>query len=449
MVFEGLAQKLQETFRRLRSRGKLTESDVDEALREVRLALLSADAHFRVVKDFIQRVRSRAVGQEVLESLTPGQQVIKVVADELTTLLGEPGGLSLAGPGPTVILLVGLQGTGKTTAAAKLARWLRTKGERPLLAACDVYRPAAARQLELNGKAIDVPVWTGSGSDPVAIAREAIDRARIGGHTAVIVDTAGRLAVDEPLMAELIALKEATAPAEVLFVADAMTGQDAVNAARAFDSRIGLTGIILTKLDSDARGGACLSIRAVTGRPIRFISDGERLDAFEPFHPDRLVSRVLGMGDVLSLIERAQASVDETQAQRWAEKLQRAEFDLEDFLEQIAQMRRMGPIEQVLGLIPGLGKQRIQELEVSEAEVRKAEAIIRSMTPAERRQPAILDASRRRRIAAGSGTRVQDVNRLLKQFEQTRLLMKQLGSSPAARRRAGKGKLPPFLRPGR
>lgn len=452
MVFAGLAQKLQETFQRLRSRGKLTEKEVDEALREVRLALLAADVHFKVVKDFVARVKERAIGQEVLDSLSPAQQVVKIVASELTALLGaETSGLALTGAGPDVLLLVGLQGAGKTTAAAKLARWLKQKGHRPLLAACDVYRPAAARQLEVNGQAVGVPVFTLAESrDPVAIARQAVAFARAQGHSVVLVDTAGRLAIDEPLMQELVTLKGAAAPCEVLFVADAATGQDAVNTARTFDERVGLTGVILTKLDSDTRGGACLSIRAVTGKPIKFVGEGERPEGMlEPFHPDRLVSRLLGMGDVLSLIERAEANVDAAEAARMAEKIQRAEFDLDDFLDQIAQMRRMGPLDQLIGMIPGLSKARPQDLQVSEVEVKRTEAIIRSMTPGERRNPASIDGSRRRRIAAGSGTRVQDVNRLLKQFDQTRQLMKQLGTAPGGRQRAGRGIVPPFLRPGR
>ena len=445
MAFEGLAEKLQTVFRRLRGKGRLSEADVEAALREVRLALLEADVHYRVVKDFIGRVRERAVGQEVLESLTPAQQVIKIVHEELTRLMGgQHTRLDLGGEPPVPVMLVGLQGSGKTTTAAKLARLLVRQGRQPLLVAADVYRPAAVEQLVTLGQQIQVPVYApGTDRDPVAIAREGVAEGRRRGRDVVILDTAGRLHVDDALMAELERIRQAVAPRETLLVVDAMTGQDAVNVAAAFHQRLGIDGVILTKLDGDARGGAALSVRAVTGRPIKFVGLGERVDQLEPFHPERMASRILGMGDVLSLIEKAQAAFDAQQAQRLERKLREQTFDLEDFLEQLRQVRKMGPLDQLLAMIPGLAG-RLQGVRVDEDELRRIEAIIQSMTPEERRHPEIINASRRRRIARGSGTRVQDVNRLLKQFAETQRLMKQMAGA-ARRGRRGLGNLP-FLR---
>ena len=442
MAFEGLAEKLQSVFKRLRGKGKLTEADVEAALREVRLALLEADVNFKVVKDFIARVRERAVGQEVLESLTPAQQVIKIVHDELTQLMGgQHARLDLGGELPAVVLLVGLQGSGKTTTAAKLARLLAKQGRQPLLVAADVYRPAAVEQLVTLGQQIQVPVYApGTDRDPVEIAREGVADGRRRGRDVVILDTAGRLHVDDALMAELERIRQAVAPRETLLVVDAMTGQDAVNVAATFHQRLGIDGVILTKLDGDARGGAALSVRAVTGRPIKFVGLGERVDQLEPFHPERMASRILGMGDVLSLIEKAQAAFDAQQAQRLERKLREQTFDLEDFLEQLRQVRKMGPLDQLLAMIPGLGS-RLKDVTVDERELRRIEAIIQSMTPEERRRPEIINASRRRRIALGSGTRVQDVNRLLKQFAETQRLMKQMAGA-ARRGRRGLGQLP-------
>ncbi|GAB6875805.1 signal recognition particle protein [Thermaerobacter litoralis] len=442
MAFEGLAEKLQSVFKRLRGKGKLTEADVEAALREVRLALLEADVNFKVVKDFIARVRERAVGQEVLESLTPAQQVIKIVHDELTQLMGgQHARLDLGGELPAVVLLVGLQGSGKTTTAAKLARLLAKQGRQPLLVAADVYRPAAVEQLVALGQQVQVPVYApGTDRDPVDIAREGVAEARRRGRDVVLIDTAGRLHIDDALMEELERIRQAVVPREILLVVDAMTGQDAVNVAETFHRRLGIDGVILTKLDGDARGGAALSVRAVTGRPIKFAGLGERVDQLEPFHPERMASRILGMGDVLSLIEKAQAAFDAQQAQRLERKLREQAFDLEDFLEQLRQVRKMGPLDQLLAMIPGLGS-RLKDVTVDERELRRIEAIIQSMTPEERRRPEIINASRRRRIALGSGTRVQDVNRLLKQFAETQRLMKQMAGA-ARRGRRGLGQLP-------
>lgn len=428
-MFGTLAQRLQETFQKLKSRGKLTEADVDAALREVRLALLEADVNFKVVREFLAKVRERAVGQEVLKSLSPAQQVIKIVNEELTRLMGEKAqGLDLSGRPPAVVLMAGLQGSGKTTFTAKLARHLKRQGKRPLMVAGDVYRPAAVKQLQVLGEQIGVPVFEmGVDEKPQAIARAAVAYAHQHGHDVVLMDTAGRLHVDEELMEEIAALREILQPKEILLVVDAMTGQDAVNVAKAFHERLGITGVVLTKLDGDARGGAALSIRAVTGAPIKFVGVGEKLDALEPFHPDRIASRILGMGDVLSLIEKAQAAFDQESSRKMAEKLvSGGEFTLEDFLEQLRQVRRMGPIDQLLGMLPGMSPAlKAGNFEVDEKQLNRIEAIINSMTVEERRNPAIIDGSRRRRIAAGSGTKVQDVNRLLKQFEQTRAIMRQ------------------------
>ncbi|REJ38098.1 MAG: signal recognition particle protein [Bacillota bacterium] len=437
-MLERLSQRLQDAFRRLRGRGKLTEADVDEALRGLRMALLEADVNFRVVKTFIERVRERAVGQEVLRSLTPAQQVIKIVYEELARLMGgQAAHLATAPEPPTVILLCGLQGSGKTTTAAKLAAWLRRNGRRPLLVAADTQRPAAIDQLQVLGRQLDVPVFSrGTEPPPPEIARDGIREARRLGRDVVVVDTAGRLHIDDALMEELRQVHDAVSPQEVLLVVDAMTGQDAVNVAERFSAALPLTGIILTKLDGDARGGAALSLREVTGRPIKFVGVGERPEDLEPFHPERMASRILGMGDVLTLIEKAQQAAGEGQAQRLAQRLAEDRFDLEDFLEQLRQMRRMGPLDQILGMIPGLGGRRLQGLQVDEKALKRVEAIIQSMTPEERRNPDIINGSRRRRIARGSGTTVQDVNRLLKQFAETRKMIRRL-VGPGGRGRRG------------
>ncbi|NLU42388.1 MAG: signal recognition particle protein [Firmicutes bacterium] len=430
MVFEGLSEKLQEVLRKLRSKGKLTEKDVDEILREVRVALLEADVNFRVVREFIQSIREKAVGQEVLGSLTPGQQVIKIVHSELTRLMGGvQSKIAIASRPPTIVMLVGLQGAGKTTACAKLAGSLKKQGHSPLMVAADVYRPAAIRQLEVLGETLDIPVFSmGADQNPVDIAKGAVSSAMSKGRDVVLIDTAGRLHIDEELMAELEAIKAAVSPHEILLVADAMTGQDAVNVAKAFNERLGITGVVLTKLDGDARGGAALSIRSVTGCPVKFAGVGEKLDALEPFHPERMASRILGMGDVLTLIEKAEAVIDREKAKKIEQKLRRAEFTLEDFMDQLSQMRKMGPIDQLLGMIPGFGNRKaLKGLQVDEKQLARIEAIVNSMTPEERRKPDIINGSRRRRIAMGSGTSVQDVNSLLKQFSQTRKLLKQFG----------------------
>ncbi|MBX6394768.1 MAG: signal recognition particle protein [Alicyclobacillaceae bacterium] len=426
-MFDGLASRLQEAFSRLRQKGKLSESDVDEAMKEVRRALLAADVHFTVVRDFVQRVRERAVGQEVMKSLTPAQQVIKIVHDELTALMGgQQAVLELSGHRPAVVMLVGLQGAGKTTTAAKLARWLRKQGHRPLLVAADVYRPAAVRQLQVLGEQLQVPVFSmGEQASPVDIAKAAVEHAAREGCDVVLVDTAGRLHVDDALMEELEAVKAATRPSEILLVVDAMTGQVAVEVAEAFHKRLHLTGAIFTKLDGDTKGGAALSIRAVTGCPIKFAGMGEKIDALEPFHPDRMASRILGMGDVLTLIEKAQEAVDAEKAKQLERQLREGEFTLEDFLEQLRQVRKLGPLDQLLGMLPGMNRLKgMGNLQIDEKQLARIEAIILSMTPQERRNPDIIDGSRRRRIAAGSGTRVEEVGRLVKQFKEMRKMVK-------------------------
>ncbi|ATY85069.1 signal recognition particle protein [Kyrpidia spormannii] len=429
-MFEGLAGRLQEAFARLKSKGKLSEADVDEAMKEVRRALLAADVNFTVVRDFVARVRERAVGQEVMKSLTPAQQVIKIVHDELTSLLGgKPSTLNLSGR-PAVVMLVGLQGAGKTTTAGKLAQWVRKQGRRPLLVAADVYRPAAVRQLQTLGEGLKVPVFSlGGDADPVEIAKASLERASQEGCDVVLVDTAGRLHVDDALMEELERMKAAVAPGEILLVVDAMTGQSAVEVAEAFHGRLGLTGAIFTKLDGDTKGGAALSILSVAGCPIKFAGVGEKLDALEPFYPDRMASRILGMGDVLTLIEKAQQTVDAEKAKQLERQLRAGEFSLEDFLDQLRQVRKLGPLDQLLGMLPGMNKIKgLGNLQVDERQLGRVEAIILSMTPEERRRPELIDASRRRRIASGSGTRVEDVGRLLKQFKEMRKMMKQFSS---------------------
>jgi len=447
VIFEGLADKLQQTFRKLRGRGRLTEADVAEAMREVRMALLEADVNYKVVKDFVAKVKERAIGQDVLESLTPAQHVIKIVNEELTALMGgTQSRITVANNPPTVIMLVGLQGAGKTTTAGKLANLLLKQNRRPLLVAADVYRPAAIKQLQVLGEKLDIPVYSDEESkNPVQISREAVHTAIMKGRDVVIVDTAGRLHINEELMAELQNIKQSIRPHEILLVVDAMTGQDAVTVAEHFDNQLGVDGIILTKLDGDARGGAALSIKAVTGKPIKFAGMGEKLDALEPFHPDRLASRILGMGDVLSLIEKAEQSLDLEKAQAMEKKMLREEFTFEEFLEQLRQVRKLGPLDQLLGMLPGMGNlKKMPGLEVNDKEMKRVEAIILSMTKKERRNPQIIDGSRRRRIAKGSGTQVQDVNRLLKQFVEVKKMMKQLQSMQKSGKK-GKFKLP-FMR---
>ena len=428
MAFEGLTEKLNATFKKLRGKGRLTENDVREAMREVRLALLEADVGYKVVKDFVATVTERAIGSDVLDSLTPAQQVIKIVNEELTNLMGGAGSkLTMANSGPTVVMMVGLQGAGKTTTTAKLAGLMRRQyTKRPLLAACDVYRPAAIEQLKVVGGQLDLPVFEEGQGDPVTIAEHAIRHAKDYGSDMVFLDTAGRLHVDETLMDELKRMKASVKPNEILLVVDAMTGQDAVNAASAFDEALGIDGVILTKLDGDARGGAALTIRAATGKPIKFVGTGEKLDMIEPFHPDRMASRILGMGDMLSFIEKAQANYDEKQAAKLEEKLRKNRFTLQDYYDQLQQLRGMGDLSQLVGMMPGgLGRQ-LQDATIDEKVMAHTEAIILSMTPLERENPQILNASRKKRIAAGCGLEVVDVNRLLKQFDMMQQLTKQM-----------------------
>lgn len=427
-MFETLGERLQTVFDGLQRRGKLTEADVDKAMREVRLALLEADVNYKVVKSFVERVRERAVGQEVLHSLTPGQQVVKIVHEELINTLGEPGRLNLGMQSPAVIMLVGLQGAGKTTMAGKLALYLRKQGRRPLLVGADVYRPAAINQLQTLGRQLDIPVYDeGPEANPVKVCANGVRQAQKEGLTTVILDTAGRLNIDEMMMDEIRAIKQAVNPVEIMLVADAMTGQEAVRVANDFNQAVQITGLIMTKVDGDARGGAAISMREVTGVPIKFLGTGEKLTAIEPFYPDRLASRILGMGDVLTLIEKAQTEMDQEEAARAGERLMKGEFNLDDFLKQMQQLRKLGPITQLMDMIPGMGKMT-QGIDMSTAEqdLKRIEAIIQSMTPHERRDPKILKASRKRRVAAGSGTSVQEVNMLLKQFRDMQDLMKQM-----------------------
>ncbi len=426
-MFQNLSDRLQAIFSNLTGKGRLTEADVDAAMREIRMALLEADVNFKVVKEFVARVRERAVGSDVLESLTPGQQVIKIVLEEMTALLGTTESrLALSGRIPNVIMMVGLQGSGKTTATAKLAYLLRKQGKRPVMIACDVYRPAAIDQLEALGRELDIPVYRGEGSDPVAIAKAGVRYAIDSLRDLVIVDTAGRLHVDDEMMAEAVAIRDAVKPDQILMVVDAMTGQDAVNVASAFAEKVDFDGVIMSKLDGDARGGAALSIRQVTGKPIKFASEGEKPDTLVPFHPDRMAKRILGMGDVVSLIERAQEAADVEMDEATAERLAKADFTLEDFLTQITQVRKMGGLGGVLKSLPGMGKQlKDMEGQVDERQLDQVEAIIFSMTLKERRNPKILNGPRRERIARGAGVQVSDVNRLIKQFTETRKMMKQ------------------------
>jgi len=429
-MFDSLSQRIQETFRKLSAKGRLSEADVSETLREVRMALLEADVNFRVVKDFTKRVGERAVGAEVSKSLTPAQAVIKIVNEELIALLGEPVRLDLGGQPPVVLMLVGLQGSGKTTMAAKLAVHLRSQGQRPLLVAADTYRPAAITQLETLGRQINIPVHSeGDKVSPPTICANAVKRASREAFTVVLLDTAGRLQVDERMMAEVEQIRKVTSPREVLLIVDAMTGQEAVNVAEAFNQHVPLTGLILTKVDGDARGGAALSIRSVTGVPIKFMGVGEKVSDLEPFYPDRLASRILGMGDVLTLIERAEASFSEEQARKMEAKLRTASFTFEDFMEQLRTIKKMGPLGELLGMIPGMQQVTAQlPSDATEKGLKVTEAIINSMTREERRNPKVINASRKRRIASGSGTSVQQVNQLLRQFVQMQTMMKQMQS---------------------
>ncbi len=440
MAFEGLSEKLSAAFKRLKNKGKLTEADVKEAMREVRLALLEADVNYKVAKDFTAAVSERAVGEKVMESLTPAQMVIKLVNEELVKLMGgEASHLERANRPPCIIMMCGLQGSGKTTHSAKLGKMLKSQGHRPLLVACDVYRPAAIKQLQVVGEAAGVPVFERGTANPVDIARQAVVHARDHGNDYVILDTAGRLHIDEQLMTELKNICAAVAPQEILLVVDAMTGQDAVNVAKSFNETLEISGVILTKLDGDTRGGAALSVRAVTGKPVKFAGTGEKLDDLEVFHPERMASRILGMGDVLSFIEKAQQQIDEREAEALAEKLRQDNFDLNDLLDQFRQIQKMGDIKSLLGMIPGMGKQ-IKDIDIDEKQFARVEAIILSMTKREREKPDIINPSRKRRIAAGCGMRVEDVNRLLKQYDTMRQMIKRMKS---AGKKGGRGGMMP------
>lgn len=444
-MFESLTAKLDSIFSQLRGRGKLTEANIKDAMREIRLALLEADVNFQVVKTFVQRVREQALGQEVMHSLTPGQQVVKIVRDELTVLMGgEHRPLSLASNPPTVILLLGLQGSGKTTTAAKLAKYIQGMGHRPLLVAADVHRPAAMDQLQALGESLSIPVFVQAGANnAVRIAQQALGHAASISCDVIIIDTAGRLQIDDTLMQELYEIKQATTPHYSLLVVDAMTGQEAVNVASAFDEVVGIDGTILTKLDGDARGGAALSIKAVVGKPIQFVGLGEKLDALEPFHPDRMASRILGMGDVLTLIEKAEQAIDQESVTVMAKKMRQASFTLEDFQAQLHQLKQMGPLDNLMSMIPGIKGAKLPS--VDDGELKKIEAIINSMTPTERRNHLIINGSRRKRIARGSGTHVEDVNRLLKQFVQTQKMMKSFLGKQKGRGKKGRFPFPtPF-----
>jgi signal recognition particle subunit SRP54 len=442
-MFENLTDRLQDIFGKMGRKGKLTEQDVDEVMREVKLAMLEADVNFKVVKDFIKRLKERAIGAEVLQSLSPAQQVVKIVNEELIAMLGEPGKLDYGSRSPAVLMLVGLQGSGKTTTAAKLGLYLRKQGLHPLLVAADVYRPAAVDQLVTLGKNLNLPVYhEPPGSNPVAICENAVRYARQNGNSVLILDTAGRLHINDEMMDEVAAIRMRVDPTEVILIADAMTGQDAVRVAEEFNARVPLSGLILTKVDGDARGGAALSIRSVTGIPLKFLSVGEKPDQLEPFYPDRLASRILGMGDMLSLIERAEATFDQKEGEALERKLRAGGFDLEDFLQQLQQIKKMGPLSQILEMIPGMRNltRNADMPQVDDSQIKRIEAIINSMTIAERRNPAILDASRRRRIAKGSGTTVQEINALLNQFKQMQKMMKQLSAGRMPKMFAGLGR---------
>ena len=448
MIFEGLADRLQETFKKLRGHGKLTEDDVNEAMREVRMALLEADVNFKVVKDFVKRVKERAIGQDVLGTLTPAQVVIKIVNEELTELMGgTQSRINISSNPPTVIMMVGLQGAGKTTTAGKLGLSLKKQGKHPLLVAADIYRPAAVKQLQVIGGQLDIPVFAMEpGTDAVTIAKSAIPYANSHAADVVIIDTAGRLHINEELMQELKSIKAEVKPHEILVVVDAMTGQDAVNVAESFNGDLGLDGVVLTKLDGDARGGAALSVKAVTGCPIKFVGMGEKLEALEPFYPDRMASRILGMGDVLSLIEKAQSVYDIEEAKKMEKKFRKDEFTLDDFLSQLQQVRKMGSFEQILGMLPGMGniKKQLEGVDVdfNGKEIKHVEAIIRSMTPAERGDITLINGSRRKRIALGSGTRVQDVNKVIKQFADMKKMMKKMKKMQGGHKGFGGFKMP-------
>lgn len=441
-MFQSLSEKLENAFRKFRNKGKLTESDIKAGMREIKLALLEADVNFKVVKDFTSNVSARAVGADVLESLLPAQQIVKIVNEELTAIMGgSQSKLTISSKPPTVVMMVGLQGAGKTTHAGKLAGLYKKQGKNPLLVACDVYRPAAIKQLEIVGEKLGIPVFTlGDKVSPVKIAEEAIKYANQKGHDMVFIDTAGRLHIDEALMKELQEIKAKVNPTEILLTIDAMIGQDAVNVASTFNDLLDVTGVILTKLDGDTRGGAALSVRHVTGKPIKFIGVGEKLDAIEPFHPDRMASRILGMGDVLSLIEKAEQAYDEKKAAELEKKIRESTFTLDDYLEQFSQIKGMGNIEQLMGMMPGMKVGALKDAKIDEKALARQEAIIKAMTKREREKPDILNASRKKRIAAGSGTTVEEVNKLLKQFEQIRALMKQF-SDPKKMARFGKGKM--------
>ena len=425
MAFEGLSEKLNNVFKKLKSRGKLTDKDVKEAMREVKLALLEADVSYKVVKDFVAKVSERAVGEEVLTSLTPAQQVIKIVNEELCSLMGNSNSrINFASKPPTVIMMCGLQGSGKTTHAAKLAKMLKKEGHRPLLAACDIYRPAAINQLQVVGAKAEVKVFEMGQIDPVIIAQKALVHAKDYGHDILIIDTAGRLHVDEALMDELKKIKERTDPDEIMLVVDAMTGQDAVNVAKAFDEAVGITGVLMSKLDSDTRGGAALSVLSVTGKPIKYVGMGEKLDDFEQFHPERMASRILGMGDVLTLIEKAENVMTQQDAEKLTKKFKENKFDMNDLLDQMRQIKKMGSMKSIIGMLPGVGD-KLKDADIDDGQLNRIEAMITSMTKAEREKPSIINPSRKRRIAAGSGTKVEEINRLLKQFEQMQKMMKQ------------------------
>ena len=442
MAFESLSEKLNAAFKKLRGKGRLTQADIKEAIREVRMALLEADVSYKVVKDFTKTVTERASGAEVLEALSPAQMVIKIVNEELCRLMGsENQKLNFGSKSPAVVMLVGLQGAGKTTNGAKLAGYIRRQGKRPLLAACDIYRPAAIKQLETVGAQLNIPVFQMGQTNPVDIAKAAVEHAKRHGNDVVFLDTAGRLHIDEALMDELKNIRDAVEPSEILLVVDAMTGQDAVNAATAFDEALGVTGVMLSKLDGDARGGAALSIRAATGKPIKFIGVGEKLDMIEPFHPDRMASRILGMGDVLTLIEKAEQSFDEKKALEAAEKLRANKFSLSDYLDQMAQLKNMGDLQDLAGMIPGLDAKALKGAKMDDKMLAHQEAIILSMTQAERDNPSMLNSSRKKRIAAGSGTSVVDVNRLIKQFDAMQQMMKQFSGKNMKKlqKKMGKG----------
>ncbi len=438
-MFGNLTEKLANAFKKFRNKGKLTEADVKEGMREVKLALLEADVNFKVVKDFVKTVTDRAVGAEVLESLLPAQQIVKIVNEELIQLMGaDTTKLTISPKPPTIIMMVGLQGAGKTTHTGKLASMYKQKGKSPLLVACDVYRPAAVDQLKIVGESVGVPVFSmGTKVSPVEIAKAGIEAAKKGGHDMVFIDTAGRLHIDEELMEELVKIKKAVEPTEILLTVDAMLGQDAVNVAKTFNELLDITGVVLTKMDGDTRGGAALSVKYITGKPIKFIGTGEKKEAIEPFHPDRMASRILGMGDILSLIEKAEAAFDEKNAQALEAKIRQQTFTLDDFLEQMQQLKKMGNIEQLIGMLPGVKPGALKDAKVDENQMKRTEAIILSMTKAERTRPDIINGSRRKRIAQGSGTTVEDINKLLKQFEQMRKMMKQFSGMGKRRGLAG------------